>query len=280
VACVAALVAVGGTTQAAASVTLGQLAASPVSVGFCSGGLDRIQTGVASGTGYTVPGGGTIVSWSTNAGPNTGQEMTMKLYRKVAEPNTYAVVGHDGPEPIAQSTLNSFATSIPVKAGDILGMHTLAPGGNPTATNCDSLTPGSTEIFQASDLTDGASGPFTNTTTSDEQLNISAVLVPSNRFTFGALVRNKRRGNATLTVSVPGPGELTGSGHGARVATATQSKAVATAGDVTLLVSATGKKKRKLKRTGKAKLAITLTYTPSGGDPGSQSTTVKLKKKL
>jgi hypothetical protein len=277
---VAALALAASASPATASVTIGQLAPSPVPTGFCNGGLDRIQVRVASGTGYTVPGDGTIVSWSTNAGPNTGQEMTMKVFRKVAEPNTYSVVGHDGPRSLNQSTLNTFATSIPVKAGDLLGMHSLAPGGNPTATYCDYLTPGSTEIFQAGDLADGASAPITNTTTGDEQLNISAVLIPSNSFSFGATRRNKKKGTATLNLNLPNPGDLTGSGNGVTAASAGSaviSKAVG-AGAAQLLIKAKGNKKRTLNATGKVKLNVAVTYTPTGGDPRTQSVRVKLKK--
>lgn len=43
------------------------------------------------------------------------QTLTMKVFRKVADPATYMVVGHDGPRPIAASTVNTFPTSVAVK---------------------------------------------------------------------------------------------------------------------------------------------------------------------
>ena len=48
---------------------------------------------------------------------------------------------------------------------------------------------------------------------------------------------------------------------------------------VALKVAATGDAKRTLKRTGKVTVTATVTYTPTGGDPSSQTTSVKLKKK-
>jgi hypothetical protein len=50
-------------------------------------------------------------------------------------------------------------------------------------------------------------------------------------------------------------------------------------GTVSLLVKAKGKSRRKLGRTGSAKLKVAVTFTPSGGDPATQSRTVKLLKR-
>jgi hypothetical protein len=55
---------------------------------------------------------------------------------------------------------------------------------------------------------------------------------------------------------------------------------VSAPGEVQLLIQARGKKKTKLNRKGKVKVSPTITYTPTGGDPSSQSIDVKLKKKL
>ena len=60
---------------------------------------------------------------------------------------------------------------------------------------------------------------------------------------------------------------------------AVTSKAVP-AGVATLLIKAKGKKKRKLNDTGKVKLPLSVTYTPTGGDPKTLPVKVKLKKKV
>jgi subtilisin-like proprotein convertase family protein len=104
----------------------------------------------------------------------------------------------------------------------------------------------------------------------------------SNVFTLGAISRNKKKGTATLKVNVPNPGELALSGKGlttARAAGAVVAKTVPTAGEVKLLIRARGKKKRRLNETGKVKVKPTITYTPTGGDPSTQSRDLKLKKR-
>ena len=106
---------------------------------------------------------------------------------------------------------------------------------------------------------------------------------PSNAFTLGEITRNKRKGTATLTVNVPNPGDLTASGKGVTASGASGaviSKAVIAPGAAQLLIKAKGKKKRKLNDTGKVKLNVAITFTPTGGDPSTQSLKVKLKKKL
>ena len=46
----------------------------------------------------------------------------MKVYRKTADPGFfYKVVGLDGPQTLVGNKVNSFAVSIPVQTGDILG---------------------------------------------------------------------------------------------------------------------------------------------------------------
>jgi hypothetical protein len=90
---------------------------------------DEVQTSVASGTGYVVPApGGVITSWSTNAGEGAGQALGFKVFRPLTAA-TYLIVGHDGPRPLTPSTLNTFPVSIPVKAGDIVGVSVL-PGAS------------------------------------------------------------------------------------------------------------------------------------------------------
>jgi hypothetical protein len=49
---------------------------------------------------------------------------------------------------------------------------------------------------------------------------------------------------------------------------------------VKLTIKAKGKKKGTLNETGKVKVNPKITYTPTGGDPTTQSIKVKLKKNL
>jgi hypothetical protein len=262
----AALALTMSASPTSASVPIGQLAEIPS--GSCGGDIDWVQLSVLAGDSYTVPGNGTITSWSTR-GPAAGHELTMKVFRQVSGVN-YSVVGHDGPRPLSAGSVNTFATSVPVQAGDLLGLQTVTAG-----FNClnSSGAPGDTYLIRLGSLADGSSGDFMDNGGDTRRVNIAAVFDYSNTFSFGPVTRNKRKGTASVTVRVPNPGELTLSGNGVKTANA------AAAGDVDLPIRVQGKKQKKLKRKGKVAAGFTVTYTPTGGEPAAQSMKVKLKNK-
>jgi subtilisin-like proprotein convertase family protein len=94
----------------------------------------------------------------------------------------------------------------------------------------------------------------------------------SNRFTFGKLKRNAKKGTATLYVNVPGPGQLALSGKKVKAA----KKAAAKAGPVALPIKAKGKALGVLADAGSVKFGVKVTFTPSGGSPLTLPKRVKL----
>jgi hypothetical protein len=268
-----------GASRAGASVTIGQVApASPSST--CSNVVDDwVQPTEVSGNSYVVPATGgvaswTIISWSTQASATAGQHYTMKVFRKVSGLN-YMVVGHDGPRALTGGALNTFPTNIVAKPGDLLGMNdnSVSP---PVSTACVFAAPaGDIVFFGSGNLADGASGPIASPT-ANSRLNISGIAEPTNTFSLGGVTRYRNRGTASIEVLVPNPGELTISGTGIR----TKSTTYGAPGGSQLLIATAARKRRKLNERGKVKVIPTFTYTPAGGDPRSQSRTVRLKKNL
>jgi hypothetical protein len=108
----------------------------------------------------------------------------------------------------------------------------------------------------------------------------------SNEFSFGKAKKNKKKGTAILPVTVPGAGTLSLSGKGVvkqrplGAAHHVLAKTVSAAGTVKLKIKAKGKAKRQLDRTGTVKVKAKVTYTPTGGDPNTQSKRIKLIKRL
>jgi hypothetical protein len=274
-----ALALAAAATPANAAVTIGQTDPASTPMSSCAGvnAQDMTQPTVTSGNSYVVPANGAIVSWSHNAYASANQQITMKVWRLVSG-TTYRVVGHDGPRPLNGPGLVSITgISVPVQAGDVIGLNS----GTGAFVDCMFPASGDTMLWaNASNAQEGQEVTFT--TIPDRRPNISAVVEPTNTFTLGAITRNKKKGTATLTANVPNPGELTGSGKGVKAfaAGAVTSKAIPAPGPAMLLIKAKGKKKRKLNETGKVKLNVAITYTPTGGDPATQSVKVKLKKKL
>lgn len=260
-------------SSAMAAVTIGQLAPSPPTEN-CTLLRDRLQPTVTSGNSYAVPNTAgvtnwTVTSWSHNARAGAGQSLGLKVFRKVADPALFSVVAHDNPHPLTPSTVNTFPVNIPVKAGDVLGSFQT----NATAIACDFPAPGDAYLIRLGDLADGASSPFSAGPPSF-RLNITAAITPTNSFTVSKVKRNKKKGTAALTLNVPNPGSLTVGGKGVKPADA----ASGAAGDVTVTIKAKGKKRNKLNSNGKVTLTPAISFTPNGGDAGTQSPSVKLKK--
>ncbi|MGV1049877.1 MAG: PASTA domain-containing protein [Solirubrobacterales bacterium] len=164
--------------SASAQITVGQVAPPNPEV-FCGSfaPFDEFQTAVGAGASYAVPApGGLITSWSTSAGPGLGQKFEMKVFRPLG-PSTYAVVAHDGPRPLLPSALNTFPVSIPVQAGDIVGM--LVPSElETTETACAFATgnPLDRSGWKEGNAPDGSS--FTVEEETEFRENVSATVLP------------------------------------------------------------------------------------------------------
>ena len=161
-------------TSAAASVTIGRLAPTP-SVSCTGSTFDFIEPTVTSGTGYVVPSlppasGLVVTSWSHNAAPAVGA-LTMKVFRKVADPARYMVVGHDGPRDLVPATLNTFQARVPVQPGDVIGINSAIPA----STACTFNDPGETHLARPGNLADGESEAFLPGA-SDRSTNVSAAV--------------------------------------------------------------------------------------------------------
>jgi hypothetical protein len=99
---------------------------------------------------------------------------------------------------------------------------------------------------------------------------------PSNGFTVGKVILNRKKGTAKLPVDLPGPGVLELSGKDIKPS---GKISVSGAGRFQFPVDPSRKKRKTLKKTGKVSVAVTVTYTPTGGDPNSLRATVQLKLK-
>jgi DNA-binding beta-propeller fold protein YncE len=104
---------------------------------------------------------------------------------------------------------------------------------------------------------------------------IAAPAAPSNRFKFGKLKLNRKKGTALLIVKVPDPGRLVLRGKGIKKV----KRAAKHAGNVKLPVRLVGKAKKKLAKTGTSKVTARVTFTPNGGKSLTKKRKLKLKEK-
>jgi hypothetical protein len=286
--CLVTALGLAGAGGASAATTIGQLAPGTATATCNTGPVDLVQPTVNGGSNYVVPAGGVaITSWSTNAAAGAGQQLKMKVFRRVGNTNTFTVVAHDGPRSLTPGTVNTFAVNIAVQPGDFVGLNDQNAGTSNNACFFD--VPGEIGNLANGAPNDVADGQNANMLDgdSDSRLNISAVVgsKTSNDFDITKVKKNKKKGTAILTVDVPGPGELSLAGPGVkaqRAGGATISKDVTKAGNVTLKVKAKGAKKEKLSDTGKVKVKAQVTFKPAAangdvaGDPNTEPKKIKL----
>jgi hypothetical protein len=261
---------------AGAAVTIGALPSGDAEL-CVDGPFDLVQTSVR-GDQYTVPSRvarPVITEWSHRADSGAGQLLSFKVFRKVAEPSTYVQVAHDGPRSLTPGIVNTFPVSLPVQAGDLIGVNNENAAVVPNACVFTSTSSFGTFSTRPGSLSDGQSGDFTPDDPG-ERINVRAVVKPSNQFTVGTAIRRLKKGTALLPVTIPSTGRLALSGAGIRP----RASFTAGAGTTNLSVRAVGKKKRKLRSRGKAGALATVTYTPRGGDAATQSIRVVLKRKV
>ena len=246
--------------------TIGQLTPTPPPA-TCAPGSDYLQPSVTGGNLYVAKQAGTITSWSTSS-PGSGATYTFKVFRRTSDPDAFEVVGRAETHALSAG-VNTFPVDLQVKSGDMIGFHETGAG----ATPCTFPMPGDAVLTASADVGDGQTAQFSPV--SGFRLNLSAVLVPSNSFTITAIRRHPRNGTATLTAAVSNPGIVTLGGQGLRGKHVT----IAVARSVSLKVVTAGKRKRRLYRKGTLRVPVTVTFYPTGGDPSSQTFSIKLSKR-
>jgi hypothetical protein len=98
---------------------------------------------------------------------------------------------------------------------------------------------------------------------------------PSNKFKFLKVLRNKKRGTATLVVEVPGAGDLLLRGKGLKTA----KRSVKAAGRIRLPVKPIGKARRKLAKRATLRLKARVTFTPVGGTAATMVRPIRLLRR-
>jgi hypothetical protein len=267
VAVLALVLGVAAAPPARASVTIGQLPSAAPSPS-CTVDADYLEPSVTGGNLYIARQAGTITSWSTNSF-DSGATYVFKVFRRTSDPDVFQVIARSAPHSLLPG-LNTVPVSIPVRAGDMIGVN-----GSGAPNSCTFVMSGDSVLSHPGDLSDGAAGEFS--AVDDVRLNLSAEIVPSNDFTLGTVTRDRRRGSASVTAYVSNPGLVTISGRGLKKGNV--AKTVAVPGPVPFQIASAGSFKRRLERKGRVTIIPTFTFYPTGGEPASKSLTVRLRKR-
>ena len=183
----------------------------------------------------------------------------------------------------AGTSVSTFTTSLPIAAGDRIGLDDDHAGGSNFG---DAGGGGPEEIFQPIP----ANGTMRNPDfAGGGELLFNADVVPTAVFPTPSRPKPLKGGAAALTVTVPNPGTLSVASADAKGAAASKkrkgafikpvSATVAAAGDVTVKLRPTKSTKAVLGRFGQANGRVQVTFTPAGGSPASQLVAVRLRRR-
>jgi sugar lactone lactonase YvrE len=99
------------------------------------------------------------------------------------------------------------------------------------------------------------------------------VKLPSNKFHFAGLRKNRANGFAMLFVRVPGPGKVSLTGRGFRRLSRTARQATT----VSIPIKPKVRLRHFLKQHGKGRIRVEVTFTPAGGEPREREKVIVLK---
>jgi hypothetical protein len=108
----------------------------------------------------------------------------------------------------------------------------------------------------------------------NEPIVAPLVKLPSNKFHFAGLVKNRSNGFAVLSVRVPGPGTVSLKGRGFRRLSRTARQATT----VSLPIKPKVRLRHFLKQHGKGRIRAAVTFTPIGGEPRTLEKVIVLRR--
>jgi hypothetical protein len=133
------------------------------------GEMTFLQSG-SPGSSYAAPSPGVITSWSFEADSTPPPTLKLKVARR-ASGDVFTIVGESESQPLAAGQLNTFATAIPVEAGDLIGFF--HPGIN---FSCRGGQSGFTAHALGGDQPPGSVAAYSSM--NGMQLDVSATLEP------------------------------------------------------------------------------------------------------
>jgi hypothetical protein len=250
-------------------------------------GCTNMQTALPSASqaanGLTSPVNGTVISWSVRSGATSADSVALRVIRPLSG-GLFLGGGTSTPQTPPASSTMSYPTSLPIAAGDRIGLNW--GSGGPGEHLIDG---GGSDVRWAPALADGEqSAPdFTDT----KEVAVNATIEPTAAFTLDGV--QSRKGSVTVvTVTVQNLGKLTAGDPsspnvGAAAAKKKKKKSklfnngafqVGGPGQIQLSIRASKTARKRIREKGKAiKAQLKIAFVPTGGSAAAQTVRVKLK---
>ena len=237
-------------------------------------------TTVIPGQTMTSPCDGTITRFRLNGFPRPANSYSLRVIR-INGDGTYTGTATSAPVAIAAEGVNEFPTSLPISAGETIGIdfresleeHGLRWVGG------SQVKAGYFYQFPADGTPASPTGPatFYYLFNADVACTSSSPppQPPSNEFSIVKLKKTK----LTLNLASAGTVTVTDGKAEGKSKLLKPSSASGGPGHLVVRLKLTGAGKKKLKKKGKVKVSARITFTPTGGTASTQSRKLTVKKK-
>lgn len=172
---IAVVAASAGPANAGTPIQIGELAQADPGV-TCTD-FSAVQASVGGPPSYTVPSNGVITGWSHRGDDTTPGTGRLEIWRP-AGGTSYTLVGRSVFRAFIAGEVNTFATSIPVSAGDLLGFRGGASGAGCGFLGASAGDKLSLELGSITDPAPGETRAF-NLSILDARANVSATFDPA-----------------------------------------------------------------------------------------------------
>ena len=235
-------------------------------------------TTVIPGQTMTSPCDGTITRFRLNGFPRPANSYSLRVIR-INGDGTYTGTATSAPVAIAAEGVNEFPTSLPISAGETIGIdfqesleeHGLRWVGG------SQVKAGYFYQFPADGTPATPTGPATFYYLFNADIACTSPSgppqPPSNEFSIVKLKKTK------LTLNLASAGTVTVTDGKAKSKLLKPSSASGGPGHVVVKLKLTGAGKKKLKKKGKVKVSARITFTPTGGTASTQSRKLTVRKK-
>jgi hypothetical protein len=266
----AMLLSLGAAGSASASVSIGSANINVVADSGTLCGSCAFSNSALPGRLVASPVNGTITSWGMQA-TSANTTAYLRLIRPLSG-NLFLFSASESRSGLSASP-HTFTTSLPIALGDRIALGHNGVGSIGSFGNVTPVAGATAQGFNSPPADGGTAMPSSQSTGIDWLLN--ATIEPNNDATLAKLVKNKKKGTASLTESVPNPGTLVISEGPVKP----QTIQVSQPGEVTVALLPNKRAKKKLRRRGKVAGGIDLIFTPSFGSPSRDTTPLTLKLK-
>jgi hypothetical protein len=247
---------------------------SSICVPSCTEVQDTLSPALSVAAGVTSPVNGTVVTWRVRTGTNDSSPSALRVVSVGSDQTAVASATSPTVTPPLEATA-TYAVQLPIEIGDRIGIDCCLNGiGSKIFVN----EPGqATLVDYIPKLVDGAPPQSQFGAVDPHEVAINADIEPTSAFAVKQ-VKSGKGGKVTVVATYPNPGSLAAGEEKQRLLKSVSRVVQVPNQTISILLKPTKRARALLHEKRKVKDKIKVVFTPTGGNPSTQTLKVKLKR--